>query len=48
MLPSDERPFALLIGWLAYEREGGLELAYRFARFGQWDCEVCPPPVEPG
>jgi predicted dinucleotide-binding enzyme len=28
-------PFALLIGQLAYEGEGGPELAYRFERFGQ-------------
>jgi predicted dinucleotide-binding enzyme len=28
-------PFALLIGQLAYEREGGPELAYRFQRFGK-------------
>jgi len=27
-------PFALLIGRLAYEGEGGAELAYRFERFG--------------
>ena len=27
-------PFALLIGQLAYEGEGGPELAYRFERFG--------------
>jgi len=26
-------PFTLLIGQLAYEGEGGLELAYRFERF---------------
>ncbi len=26
--------FALLIGQLAYEGKGGLELAYRFERFG--------------
>jgi predicted dinucleotide-binding enzyme len=28
-------PFALLIGQLAYEGEGGPELAYRFERFGE-------------
>ena len=28
-------PFALLIGQLAYEGEGGPELAYRFERFGK-------------
>jgi predicted dinucleotide-binding enzyme len=28
-------PFALLVGQLAYEGEGGPELAYRFRRFGQ-------------
>jgi predicted dinucleotide-binding enzyme len=28
-------PFALLIGQLAYEGEGGPELAYRFERFGR-------------
>jgi 8-hydroxy-5-deazaflavin:NADPH oxidoreductase len=28
-------PFALLIGQLAYEGEGGPELAYRFQRFGK-------------
>jgi len=28
-------PFALLIGQLAYEGEGGPELAYRFQRFGR-------------
>jgi predicted dinucleotide-binding enzyme len=28
-------PFALLMGQLAYEGDGGLELAYRFERFGQ-------------
>jgi 8-hydroxy-5-deazaflavin:NADPH oxidoreductase len=28
-------PFALLIGQLAYEGEGGPELAYRFERFEQ-------------
>ena len=28
-------PFALLVGQLAYEREGGPELAYRFQRFGK-------------
>jgi len=27
-------PFALLIGQLEYEGEGGPELAYRFERFG--------------
>jgi hypothetical protein len=27
-------PFALLVGQLAYEGEGGPELAYRFERFG--------------
>src|SRR6266436_8928128 len=27
-------PFALLVAQLAYEREGGPELAYRFERFG--------------
>ena len=27
-------PFALLVGQLAYESEGGPELAYRFERFG--------------
>jgi hypothetical protein len=26
-------PFSLLVGYLAYEREGGPELAYRFERF---------------
>ena len=28
-------PFTLLIAQLAYETEGGQELAYRFERFGQ-------------
>jgi 8-hydroxy-5-deazaflavin:NADPH oxidoreductase len=28
-------PFALLVGQLAYEGEGGPELAYRFERFGE-------------
>jgi predicted dinucleotide-binding enzyme len=28
-------PFALLVGQLAYERDGGPELAYRFERFGK-------------
>ncbi len=28
-------PFALLVGQLAYEGEGGAELAYRFERFGR-------------
>jgi predicted dinucleotide-binding enzyme len=28
-------PFALLVGQLAYEGEGGPELAYRFGRFGK-------------
>jgi 8-hydroxy-5-deazaflavin:NADPH oxidoreductase len=28
-------PFALLMGELAYEGEGGPELAYRFERFGK-------------
>jgi predicted dinucleotide-binding enzyme len=28
-------PFALLVAQLAYEREGGPELAYRFERFGK-------------
>ena len=28
-------PFALLVAQLAYEGEGGPELAYRFARFGE-------------
>jgi predicted dinucleotide-binding enzyme len=28
-------PFALLIGQLAYEGDGGPELAYRFERFGK-------------
>jgi hypothetical protein len=28
-------PFALLVAELAYEREGGPELAYRFERFGE-------------
>jgi predicted dinucleotide-binding enzyme len=28
-------PFALLIGQLAYEGDGGAELAYRFERFGR-------------
>jgi 8-hydroxy-5-deazaflavin:NADPH oxidoreductase len=28
-------PFALLVAQLAYEREGGPELAYRFERFGE-------------
>jgi len=28
-------PFALLVGQLAYEGEGGPELAYRFERFGK-------------
>jgi predicted dinucleotide-binding enzyme len=28
-------PFALLVGQLAYESEGGPELAYRFERFGK-------------
>lgn len=28
-------PFALLVGELAYEGEGGPELAYRFERFGE-------------
>jgi predicted dinucleotide-binding enzyme len=28
-------PFALLIGQLAYEGDGGPELAYRFERFGE-------------
>jgi 8-hydroxy-5-deazaflavin:NADPH oxidoreductase len=28
-------PFALLVAQLAYEREGGPELAYRFERFGR-------------
>ena len=28
-------PFALLVAQLAYEREGGPELAYRFLRFGK-------------
>jgi predicted dinucleotide-binding enzyme len=27
-------PFALLMGRLAYERDGGPEIAYRFERFG--------------
>ena len=27
-------PFALLVGQLAYEGDGGPELAYRFERFG--------------
>lgn len=29
-------PFALLVAQLAYEGEGGPELAYRFARFGKY------------
>ncbi len=28
-------PFALLVGEIAYDREGGPELAYRFERFGK-------------
>src|SRR5947209_2448225 len=28
-------PFALLVGTLAYDGEGGPELAYRFERFGK-------------
>jgi predicted dinucleotide-binding enzyme len=28
-------PFALLVAQLAYEGEGGPELAYRFVRFGE-------------
>jgi hypothetical protein len=28
-------PFALLVAQLAYEGEGGPELAYRFERFGK-------------
>jgi len=28
-------PFSLLVGQLAYEGDGGPELAYRFERFGQ-------------
>jgi 8-hydroxy-5-deazaflavin:NADPH oxidoreductase len=28
-------PFALLVAQLAYEGEGGPELAYRFERFGR-------------
>jgi 8-hydroxy-5-deazaflavin:NADPH oxidoreductase len=28
-------PFALLVAQLAYEGEGGPELAYRFERFGE-------------
>jgi predicted dinucleotide-binding enzyme len=28
-------PFALLVGKLAYEGDGGPELAYRFERFGK-------------
>lgn len=28
-------PFALLVAQLAYEREGGPELAYRFERLGK-------------
>ena len=28
-------PFALLVAELAYERDGGPELAYRFERFGR-------------
>jgi predicted dinucleotide-binding enzyme len=28
-------PFSLLMGQLAYEGEGGPELAYRFERFGK-------------
>jgi hypothetical protein len=28
-------PFALLVGQLAYEGEGGPELAYRFERFAK-------------
>jgi len=29
------QPFSLLVGQLAYEGEGGPELAYRFERFGK-------------
>jgi predicted dinucleotide-binding enzyme len=28
-------PFTLLVAQLAYERDGGPELAYRFERFGK-------------
>jgi hypothetical protein len=28
-------PFALLVGQIAYEGEGGPEVAYRFERFGK-------------
>ena len=33
--PRYSEPFALLVGQLAYEGEGGPELAYRFERFGK-------------
>jgi predicted dinucleotide-binding enzyme len=34
-IARDTEPFALLVGELAYGREGGPELAYRFERFGE-------------
>ena len=34
-IPRYTEPFALLIGQLAYEGEGGPELAYQFQRFGK-------------
>lgn len=33
MHDDNTEPFALLVGQLAYEGEGGSELAYRFERF---------------
>ncbi len=38
-------PLALLIAQLAYEGEGGPELAYRFERFPRASTEVIPPAV---